>query len=152
MSQLILSQQTTAPSAPSTGKVSVYVDSNGDLSWKDAAGNITKLAAAGAYTLTLNSSGTLALGGNTLTVAGGNPTVTGAGTLATGGYTLTVPATGTAALVGTNNAFSVGQTVNGIDFGATTNDGLSKPRAGEFLFKLGTSFSLLANGANTVDI
>lgn len=114
MSQLILSQQSTAPSAPSTGKVTVYVDGNGDLSLKDASGNITKIAAAGSYTLTLNSSGTLALGGftftltsnstlalngNTLTVTGGSPTITGAGTLATGGYTLTVPATGTAALI-----------------------------------------------------
>lgn len=46
---------TTAPSAPSTGKVSVYVDSNGDLAWKDASGNITTIAAASSFTLTLTS-------------------------------------------------------------------------------------------------
>lgn len=67
MSQLILNQMTTAPSAPSTGKVSVYVDGNGDLAWKDAAGNVTKIAAAGSYTLTLTGSGTLNLGSNTVT-------------------------------------------------------------------------------------
>ena len=97
MSELILSQMSTAPSAPSTGKVSVYVDGNGDLSWKDAAGNITKIAAAGSYTLTLNSSGTLALGG----------------------FTLTVPATGTAALYATNTWTPV------LKFGTTTVTGVT---------------------------
>ncbi len=64
----------------------------------------------------------------TLTLSG-NPTlsgvtITGAGTIATGGFTLTVPATGTAALLGTTNVFSV---VQNITFGiaaATKADGL----------------------------
>lgn len=43
------------------------------------------------------------------TLVGG--TITGGGTIATGGFTLTVPATGTAALKGTDNAFSVAQTM-----------------------------------------
>ncbi len=44
-----------------------------------------------------------------------------------------------------NSAFSVGQTINGIDIGATVNDGLSKVRAGELLLKVGTSFSMAQN-------
>jgi hypothetical protein len=38
-------------------------------------------------------------------------TLTGSGTVATGGFTLTVPATGSAALLGTVNVFTVGQTL-----------------------------------------
>lgn len=64
----------------------------------------------------------------TLTLSG-NPTlsgvtITGAGTIATGGFTLTVPATGTAALLGRTNVFSI---VQNITFGiasATKADGL----------------------------
>mgnify|MGYP000856752186 FL=1 len=44
-----------------------------------------------------------------------------------------------------NNGFTAGQTVNGIDIGATANDGLSKPRAGELLLKVGTAFSMAQN-------
>lgn len=140
MSQLILSTQSTAPSAPSTGKVSVYVDSNGDLSLKDASGNITKIAAAGSYTLTISSSGTLDLGGNTLAVSGGNPTITGGGTVALGGYTLTVPATGTAALLATANTFTQANTIPQIR--STTGVGLLDDTATSITFS-GASSGIL---------
>lgn len=42
---------------------------------------------------------------------GNGAQITGGGTIALGGYTLTVPATGTAALLGTTNIFSVAQTI-----------------------------------------
>ena len=90
MSKLVLAEQASAPSAPGSGKVAIYVDANGDLAWRDAAGNITKIAAAGSYTLTLNSSGALALGG----------------------FTLTVPATGIAALRDVANTFTQQQNIN----------------------------------------
>lgn len=41
----------------------------------------------------------------------GSGVVTGGGTIATGGFTFTVPATGTAALLGTANSFTAGQTI-----------------------------------------
>lgn len=56
-----------------------------------------------------NGSRTLTLTGS-LTV-GADTTISGGGTLALAGFTLTVPTTGTVALLGTANAFSVGQTV-----------------------------------------
>lgn len=61
MSSIVLVEQSSAPTTPATGKVAVFVDTNGDLSWKDDAGNITKIAAAGSYTLTIPASGTAAL-------------------------------------------------------------------------------------------
>lgn len=61
MSSIVLVEQSSAPTTPATGKVAVFVDTNGDLSWKDDAGYITKIAAAGSYTLTIPASGTAAL-------------------------------------------------------------------------------------------
>jgi hypothetical protein len=60
---------------------------------------------------TNNANRTLDLSGN-LTL-GGNFTTTGSGTIALGGFTLTVPATGTAALLGVANTFTAAQTVSG---------------------------------------
>ena len=159
MSQLILSQLSTAPSAPSTGKVSVYVDSNGDLSLKDAAGNITTIAVAGSYTLTISSSGTLNLGGNTLAVSGGNPTITGGGTLALAGFTLTVPATGTAALLAVANVFTAAQTMTNLKptslaMSAGTTQLVGATSFGMLLVENSSSGAQaliwLAGGANTV--
>lgn len=45
-------------------------------------------------------------------VATSRTTITGGGTVALGGFTLTVPATGTAALLGANNAFTGANTFN----------------------------------------
>lgn len=61
MSSIVLVEQSSAPTTPATGKVAVFVDTNGDLSWKDDAGNVVKIAAAGSYTLTIPASGTAAL-------------------------------------------------------------------------------------------
>lgn len=47
----------------------------------------------------------------TLTLPNAATTITTGGTLALGGFTLTVPATGTAALLGTANAFTAAQTI-----------------------------------------
>lgn len=58
MSKIILAEQASAPDTPGSGKVAVYVDTNGDLAWKDDAGNINTIASAGGYTLTLTGSGT----------------------------------------------------------------------------------------------
>ena len=51
----------------------------------------------------INNAGTLTNASNT--------TITGGGTLALGGFTATIPATGTAALLGTANAFTAAQTI-----------------------------------------
>lgn len=61
MSKIVLAEQASAPDTPASGNVAIYVDDNGDLSWKDDAGNVTKIAAAGAYTLTVPATGTAAL-------------------------------------------------------------------------------------------
>ena len=89
--------------------------------------------ATGGFTLTVPATGTAQLIGSTLALAGfssitgilpsvnggtgvansgtltnaSSTTITGGGTLALGGFTLTVPATGTTALLGTANVFSV---------------------------------------------
>ena len=71
MSKIILAEQASAPDTPSSGKVAIFVDTNGNLAWKDDAGNVKKVAAAGAYTLTIPATGTAALRGaaNTFTAA-----------------------------------------------------------------------------------
>ena len=61
MSKIILAEQASAPDTPGADKVAIFVDANGDLAWKDDAGNVTKIAAAGSYTLTIPATGTAAL-------------------------------------------------------------------------------------------
>ena len=61
MSKIILAEQSSAPDTPGSGKVAIFVDTNGDLAWKDDAGNVIKIASAGAYTLTIPATGTAAL-------------------------------------------------------------------------------------------
>lgn len=61
MSKIILAEQASAPDTPGSGKVAIFVDTNGDLAWKDDAGNVIKIAAAGSYTLTIPATGTAAL-------------------------------------------------------------------------------------------
>jgi hypothetical protein len=57
-------------------------------------------------------------------------TITGGGTIALGGYTLTAPATGTVALRGADNAFSVAQTMAaGINVGVAAS-ALTRPTGG----------------------
>lgn len=67
MSKIILAEQASAPDTPGTDKVAIFVDANGDLAWKDDAGNVTKIAAAGSYTLTIPATGTAALLGTAQT-------------------------------------------------------------------------------------
>lgn len=67
MSKLTLVEQATAPDTPGSGRVSIFVDTNGDLAWKDDAGNVIKVAAAGSYTLTIPATGTAALLGTAQT-------------------------------------------------------------------------------------
>lgn len=137
MSQLILAQQSTAPSAPSTGKVSVYVDSNGDLAWKDAAGNITTIAASGSYTLTLPASGT--------------PALLATANVFTG--LQTIPMVRSAAPV---SLFD--DTATSIAFTAATTGiliftaGLSTVASGMFIFRVGSSLmcAVLAQAAGSV--
>ncbi len=50
----------------------------------------------------------------TLTLPNAATTITDGGTLGLGGFNLTVPATGTAALLGTANAFTANQTITGV--------------------------------------
>lgn len=61
MSKIVLAEQASAPDTPGSGKVAIFVDTNGDLAWKDDAGNVIKIAAAGSYTLTIPATGTAAL-------------------------------------------------------------------------------------------
>lgn len=67
MSKIILAEQASAPDTPGADKVAIFVDANGDLAWKDDAGNVTKIAAAGSYTLTIPATGTAALLGTAQT-------------------------------------------------------------------------------------
>lgn len=67
MSKIVLAEQSSAPDTPGSGKVAVFVDTNGDLAWKDDAGNVIKIAAAGSYTLTIPATGTAALLGTAQT-------------------------------------------------------------------------------------
>jgi hypothetical protein len=99
-----------------------------------AGGGALTLSAAGAYTLTIPKTGTVPVGTGTAgriaewvtdanTVQASTLAKTGAGVLtlsASGNFTLTVPATGTAALLGTANVFTAGQTING-DLTVDTN-------------------------------
>lgn len=77
--------------APSWGKVDLTAHVSGVLPSTNGGTGV-------------NNAGTLTNASNT--------TVTGGGTIALGGFTLTVPATGTAALLATANAFTAAQTVN----------------------------------------
>jgi hypothetical protein len=71
----------------------------------------TALTQARSLTFDLvNGSRTFKMAGNV--DLGGAFTTTGSGTIALGGFTLTVPATGTAALRGTANVFTAAQTIN----------------------------------------
>lgn len=67
MSKIVLAEQASAPDTPGSGKVALFVDTNGDLCWKDDAGNVIKVAAAGSYTLTIPATGTAALLGTAQT-------------------------------------------------------------------------------------
>jgi len=60
----------------------------------------------------LGGTGIANLAASTLTL-GAATTITGGGTVALGGFTLTVPATGTAALLATQNVFTVQQMIDG---------------------------------------
>ena len=98
-------------------------------------GNAAGAPTYGAVSLTADISGILpsANGGTGVNNAGtftnaSSTTITGGGTVALGGFTLTVPATGTAALLATANAFTAAQTVtaaNGLTtLAAATQDAL----------------------------
>lgn len=85
-----------------------------------AANGGTGVANGANTTLTMANAAFSLLGGgasSSLTLPNAATTITGGGTLALGGFTLTVPATGTAALLGTANVFTAGQTIS-----ATTLD------------------------------
>jgi hypothetical protein len=74
----------------------------------------------------------------------------GGGTIALGGATLTVPATGTAALRGANNNFTVGQTINGVDVGAVVNSGLSLLLPSTLRLRSVTALSIASPGAQPI--
>ena len=68
------------------------------------------------------STGVSGLGTGVATTLATNLSITGGGTIGLGGFTLTVPATGTAALLGTANAFTAAQSIAG---GSLLTAGLS---------------------------
>jgi hypothetical protein len=61
MSKIVLTEQSSAPDTPGSGKVAIYVDTSGSLCFRRDDGTIAKIAAAGTYTLTIPASGTAAL-------------------------------------------------------------------------------------------
>lgn len=108
-----------------TGALTIGTDSI-NFTQFTGAGEITAgtgLSKSG-NTLSLTTPVTAANGGTGVSNAGtitnaSNTTITGGGTLALGGFTLTAPATGTAALLATANAFTAVQNVTVTD--AVTN-------------------------------
>ena len=89
----------------------------------------TSLTAGRALTVdVVNASRTVKLAGNI--DLGGNLTTTGSGTIALGGYTLTVPATGSAALLGIGNIFSVAQTISTTGTGLVVGSGAGNSSLG----------------------
>ncbi|MEI7771484.1 MAG: hypothetical protein WCI67_15945 [Chloroflexales bacterium] len=77
------------------------------------------VASGGGGILATTLGGTGVNNAGTLTNAS-NTTITGGGTIALAGYTLTTPATGTAALLGVANAFTLINTFSGINVGTAT--------------------------------
>ena len=84
--------------------------------WDTSAAQTKKIQISTILGGRLTGGGTLATGGFTLTLSGAG------GTLALGGFTLTVPATGTAALLATNNVFTKEQDINPDTTGAHAVD------------------------------
>lgn len=69
MAYLIMAEG-AAPSTPSSGKATVFIDTSGNLCKLDDAGNLMTLVAAGDYTLTIPATGTVALLGAAQTFTG----------------------------------------------------------------------------------
>ena len=67
MSKIVMTEQSSAPDTPGSGKVAIYVDTNGNLCWRKDDGVIVKIASAGTYTLTIPATGTAALLGTAQT-------------------------------------------------------------------------------------
>lgn len=89
--------------------------------------NCTGIPAAGITgTLPAANGGTGVANGAScsLTLPNAATTITTGGTIALGGFTLTVPATGTTALLGTTNVFSIVQNITFSIAAATQSDGL----------------------------
>lgn len=81
-----------------------------------AANGGTGVANGAGCTLTMDNAAFALSGGGAscdLVLPDASTTITGGGTLALGTFTFTVPATGSAALLGVNNAFTVGMSVVG---------------------------------------
>lgn len=130
MSKLVLVADETAPSAPAAGQA-IYTES-GRLKRQDSGATVRYLdAVSGAGVLTLAT----------------NTAITGGGTIALGGYTLTVPATGTAALRGTAQTFTAGQTIS--TAGGGSPEQLLIQQSGNNAIRLYTTsaWGLATNGA-----
>ena len=73
MSQIIFRER-AAPSTPASGQMTLFSDTNGDLSWIDDNGVLTKIVTSGASTVTFPT------GSNTIATLGGTQTFTGTNT------------------------------------------------------------------------
>lgn len=70
MSRIIF-RESAAPTTPASGQMTLFADTNGDLSWLDDGGNLTKLVTTGAATITLpNATDTVAVLGTAQTFTG----------------------------------------------------------------------------------
>lgn len=70
MSRIIF-RESAAPTTPASGQMTLFADTNGDLSWLDDGGNLTKLVTTGAATITLpNATDTIAVLGTQQTFTG----------------------------------------------------------------------------------
>jgi len=112
----------------------------------------TALTQARALTFDLvNGSRTFKMAGNV--DLGGAFTTTGSGTIALGGFTLTVPATGTAALLGTANVFTAAQTISATGTALTVGSGAAgatlaiRGTGATFTLAVGFGDSLTLSGA-----
>lgn len=97
MSRIIF-RESAAPTTPASGQMTLFADTNGDLSWLDDGGNLTKLVTTGATTITLpNATDTIAVLGTqqTFTARPIFSTTIGVGsaTPSTSGSGITFPAT-----------------------------------------------------------
>lgn len=91
MSRIIF-RESAAPTTPASGQMTLFADTNGDLSWLDDGGNLTKLVTTGTATITLpNQTDTIAVLGTqqtftarpifstTIGVGGATPSTSGSG-------------------------------------------------------------------------
>ena len=91
MSRIIF-RESAAPTTPASGQMTLFADTNGDLSWLDDGGNLTKLVTTGNATITLpNQTDTIAVLGTqqtftarpifstTIGVGGATPSTSGSG-------------------------------------------------------------------------